>query len=252
MGKRTPSGGLKPGLRIAVNPQAFAWEQLREPVRVDSISELAQRFAELPPTPLRPRLAGENFHVLAIGEVIEARFDAVRQGGAGRAVYLVHPFVTRGALGVEALLAAPCGQQGNVIFAAVRVRLTPWGMQLFPVSVMLEDGEHRDLEQPWVEKIRGPVGKNVKQPEPKGTAKNRRRWAPRSPSVAKNFPRPACRAFLPSWAAAQRTESAGNLPGCSIVHLDIATTPGFIDPSLRINRAIFCSVDKLDSLKPKE
>jgi hypothetical protein len=156
--KRTASGRLSFGrTRATVTPQAFAWEQLREPVLVDDLDELRQRLSLLPPTALRSLRASDGFHVLAVTGAEGAVFDGARQAvratlrdAAGQAATLLHPFSSRAAEGCELLLAklgaAP------VRFVAGHVRLAPSGVVIAPTAVVFQEGATRTAVLPWVDR----------------------------------------------------------------------------------------------------
>lgn len=155
-GRRTPAGRLTPGRRMTVNPQTCAWEDLKEPLRVDDYEELQRRLASLPPASLRPCWVAEDFHVLQVASAGEVSFDTARQrveavlrDGWGRAALLSHAYVSRAAPGAEALLAEL--RRGTPVrFVAGHVRLAAGGVQIHPTALVFESEGRRRLLQPWV------------------------------------------------------------------------------------------------------
>ena len=73
-GRRTASGRLVIGrARAVVNPQNYAWEQLKAPALVDDFAELGARLRLLPPASFRPRRAAADFHVCPLDGVDHRR-----------------------------------------------------------------------------------------------------------------------------------------------------------------------------------
>jgi hypothetical protein len=157
--RRSPNRRLVlPRGKLTFNPQAYAWEKLREPVRVESCAELRAHLATLPPASLRPRRVTEGVHVLPVCSVTHVRFDHAAQqvqalvhDAAGEAARLQHPFLSRGAEGAEALLELLRTRPAAVRFLAAQVRLLPIGLVLSPIAVVSEEGGNRSLLQPWIE-----------------------------------------------------------------------------------------------------
>src|SRR5262245_58744251 len=78
--KRTPGHRVVVGRgRAVVNPQAFAWEQLRVPTLADDFDELRARLAVLPPASLRPRRVAEDFHAVPVAAVRQFAYDSAAQ-----------------------------------------------------------------------------------------------------------------------------------------------------------------------------
>jgi hypothetical protein len=164
--KRSAGGRLAIGrTRSSFSPQTYAWNALRPPALAEGFAEVASRLAGLPPASLRPRRVAEDFHVCPVARVAEARFDdttqcveAVLLDAQGDHAYLVHPYTGRGAAGSEALLAALEGE-APVRYAAGPVHLGPRGLELYPVSLVVEARKgQRRLVQPWVDGDAGEVG----------------------------------------------------------------------------------------------
>ena len=113
-GKRTAAGRLVIGrARAVVNPQNFAWEQLKAPVLVEDLAELSARLRLLPPASFRARRAAADFHVCPIEAVEHAAFDpksnaivAHLADSVGEHAFMSHPWTERGQTGAEALLTA--------------------------------------------------------------------------------------------------------------------------------------------------
>jgi hypothetical protein len=158
-GKRTPSGRLiMARAKSAMHPQAFQWEVLPEPLRIDDLQELRHRMAELPPSALRPRRLVDNFHVLKVAKVEEARFiphqQAVRallKDAAGNEAQLVHYYTHRGRSGVEALLQVLTQTPQAVCFIAGQFKLCPHGIEVYPTAVIIDQDGLRSMLQPWVD-----------------------------------------------------------------------------------------------------
>ncbi|HEY3321626.1 MAG TPA: hypothetical protein VGP72_14245 [Planctomycetota bacterium] len=162
-GKRTPARRLITArTRCAVNPQAFSWEQLKEPVRVDSFDELRERLAAMPPSALRARRVADNFYVLKVASVKDGRFDPPRQitlatllDGDGQSVTLQHPYSLRGRGGAEALLDVLAKAPESIRFVAGSVRLTTDGLTICPTAVVREANGVRSIVQPLVDGFSG-------------------------------------------------------------------------------------------------
>ena len=157
-GKRSPSGRLIPGRKVAVSPQTYEWENLREPIRVESLAELSQRLSCLPPMPLRPRNERTNFHVIPVSEVLDAQFDPVFQMAKarlldpnGKEFFLEHPYVSRGADGFEATMNVLTNRQSTIRFVAGTVNLAPMGIVVQPTAIVYEEEGLRSAVQPWLQ-----------------------------------------------------------------------------------------------------
>ena len=165
--KRTPGHRLVIGRgRAVVNPQAFAWEQLRAPVLAEDFDELRARLGVLPPASLRPRRVGEDFHVVAIAGITEWGFDASAQvvratliDVRGNRAALEHPFHSRGRGGFEALLGRLAqGPPEALRFVAGPARLGPRGLVLSPTALVFQDASARQVLQPWIDRAAGVPG----------------------------------------------------------------------------------------------
>jgi hypothetical protein len=157
-GKRTAAGRLIIGrARAVVNPQNFAWEQLKAPLLVEDFTEITARLRLLPPACFRPRRSGADFHVCPLQGVEFARFDsasnaitAVLVDANGERADLWHPWSSRGQIGAESLLAElqsgsrPLFIAGNVHSAGSRLVIRPTAV------VFAGEGSARRLVQPWV------------------------------------------------------------------------------------------------------
>jgi hypothetical protein len=159
-GKRTPSGVLvlpRTASSLSTNPQSFRWEQLKPPFAAESFTQLAARFAALPPSYLRPRRRTENLHVVNVAAAEDVTFDVAHQrllatlrDAQGDAAQLVHPFHSRACDGFNALFEALQRQGGQVRFVCGHVRNAGRGLEIRPISVVIDDGERRMAIQPWV------------------------------------------------------------------------------------------------------
>ena len=162
-GKRSPARRLGTArARSTVNPQAFQWEQLKEPVRVVSFDELRARLNAMPPSALRPRRVADNFFVLQVAKVDHANFDITRQmiyatlvDATGAEARLVHAYSDRGREGAEALLEAVTKTPHSIRFVAGGVRLSGNGLEIYPTAVIREVGGSREMIQPLVSPFKG-------------------------------------------------------------------------------------------------
>ena len=157
--KRSAGGRLAIGrTRSSFSPQTYAWDTLRPPALAEGFAEVASRLAGLPPASLRPRHVAEDFHVCPVARVVEPGFDDTTQcveatllDAQGDRAHLVHPYTGRAAAGCEALLAA-LEVGPPVRWAAGPVHLGPRGLEIYPVSLVVERGkDQRRLVQPWVD-----------------------------------------------------------------------------------------------------
>jgi len=150
---------LVPGRAPAsATPQAYAWEALRSPLRTSGFTEAAAQLREAPPMVLGPRQASARLTVCPVLHASEVRFDTARQetiarltDPLGEAAWLVHPYTSRGAAGSDCLLHALRTSPDKVRFVCGQARLDGATLILKPLSVVLEEGDHRFCIQPWVD-----------------------------------------------------------------------------------------------------
>jgi hypothetical protein len=163
--KRLPSHRLLIGRgRAAVNPQSFAWEQLRAPVLAEDFDEVRARLAVLPPSALRPRRVAEDFHVVAVAAIKDFGFDTATQNVRATLVdmrdqiaTLEHPFSSRGRDGAEALLQwLAKNPPESLRFIAGPARLRQRGLTFSPTALVFQDGASRQIVQPWVDRAVSP------------------------------------------------------------------------------------------------
>jgi hypothetical protein len=162
-GKRATNHELVLGrAKATVNPQNFSWENLRPPALAESFSEIRERLHLLPPPSLRPRRVAEDFHVCPIARIEEAAFipatqtiEAIVVDARGEHAFLRHPYTSRGSEGAERLLACLTATPSLVRFIAGPMRLTPNGLRIEPVAVVVED-KVRMVIQPWIDRNRDP------------------------------------------------------------------------------------------------
>lgn len=165
-GKRAADHRLILGrARATVNPQAFAWENLRPPLLAGDFAEVTDRLGILPPASLRPRRVAEDFHVCPVAGVDGVDFvsssqlvTAVLRDTHDHRVMLRHPYTSRGAEGADRLLAALQQQGAAVRFVAGQVRLAADGLVIHPVCLVLQDGSTRKGLQPWVDRCKDTAG----------------------------------------------------------------------------------------------
>jgi hypothetical protein len=167
-GKRTPGYQLQLARNpVSLNPQAFQWEKLRSPLRVDDFAELTDWLRELPPAELRPRRFTERLQVLAITAVQSTEFDPVTQtiqaqvtDATGNLATIVHPYSDRGQFGLETMLQKL--QQPNALkFVSAQVSLSRRGLTLAPIALIFQEATTRSMLQPW---ITAPVGDQIPTP----------------------------------------------------------------------------------------
>jgi hypothetical protein len=158
-GRRTASGRLVIGrARAVVNPQSFAWEQLKAPALVEDFAELSARLRLLPPASFRPRREAADFHVCPLDGVDGATFDpatnsivAALRDRSGLYARLSHPWMVRGEPGAEALLAA-LGCNAKPLFIAGHVRASGATLLIRPTAVVFAgEGASRWAVMPWLE-----------------------------------------------------------------------------------------------------
>ena len=173
--KRSPSCRLVIGRgRAVVNPQAFAWEQLRAPVLAEDFAEIRARLGLLPPASLRPRRVAEDFHAVAIAAVEGFAFDPAAQvvratlrDARGDLAALEHPYSSRGREGVDALLARLTSTAPDAFrFVAGPARLGASGLSISPTALVFQDGAARRILQPWIDRDRDDVGASGSAPAP--------------------------------------------------------------------------------------
>lgn len=174
--RRTASGQLVPSRRATVNPQSYAWEQLREPVRVDLFAELQKRQGNLPPAALRPVRAAGDFHVLRVARIAQAGFDVPNQtvraellDADANSVHLAYPHVSEAREGTEALLDALTRRAAAIRFVAGLVRPASRGLEILPVSLVVEENGNRQMLQPWIDRFQ-PVAATAAAPIPPTSA----------------------------------------------------------------------------------
>jgi hypothetical protein len=158
--KRDAGHRLRPGnsAKLTVQPQAFAWENLRPPVLVEEFAELDARLSALPPSSLRPRRVAEDFHVCKVARVEAADFDSATQtvqalvgDERGQHAFVLHPYTSRGQAGAEALLARLRQQPEGLRFVSGSVQRGPRGLVISPACAVFQDGDKRVAVQPWID-----------------------------------------------------------------------------------------------------
>jgi hypothetical protein len=165
-GKRSPRYELLPGRAQKGRPspvllaqETLAWEEIDPPVRMDDFADLEAHLALLPPSSLRPRRVAEDFHVVKVASVEDARFDhaaqvvqAVLVDARGNRALLEHPYTSRGRAGVEVLLGRLNRGPGQPCFVAGQVSRSAGALIIRPVSLVCQEDGRRTLLQPWVER----------------------------------------------------------------------------------------------------
>ena len=158
-GRRTAVGRLVIGrARAVVNPQNYAWEQLKAPVLVEDFAELSARLRLLPPASFRSRRAAADFHVCPIQSVEQAAFDpktnsviALLCDPSGRHAFMSHPWSERGQTGAEALLAA-LSSGSKPLFVAGHMRTAGSKLLIHPTAVVFAgESTSRRCVLPWLD-----------------------------------------------------------------------------------------------------
>lgn len=159
-GKRTPTGELilpRGSGKLTTNPQTYQWEQLKPPLAVTSFEQLRQRFEALPPSWLRPLRRTENLHVVTVAGVVDTQFDVVGQqliatlqDPEGHQAKLIHPFHSRGLDGFNDLNEVLQTRGKHLRFVCGHVRMISGEIQIFPVSIVVEQKNGRIALNPWL------------------------------------------------------------------------------------------------------
>ena len=161
-GQRTASGQLvlpRTASSLTLHPQSFQWEQLQPPFAVDDFSQLAARVESLPPACLRPRRSTDNLYAIAVHGADQVAFDSARQrlvarlrDSQGNFAELSHAFHSRCSEEFDSLAKAleQCG--GQVRFVCGHIRASGQGLEVQPVSLVLDDGERRTGLFPWLKR----------------------------------------------------------------------------------------------------
>ena len=121
------------------------------------LAQLSARFASLPPSYLRPRRQTENLHAVAVAAAENATFDvsasatdgrlarrAWRHGPAGTP--LPHPWPRR----LRRTAGSAAAARAEVRFVCGHVRAAGRTLEIYPISVIVDDGTRRLGLQPWV------------------------------------------------------------------------------------------------------
>lgn len=173
-GKRTPRGQLilpRGAAALGANPQAFAWEQLKSPTLIENFAQLTARLDALPPSYLRPRRLTEDLHVCPVRTIEQVAFDVAQQrltavlvDGQGNRATLTHPYHSRGRLGFECLAEALKNRSQEIRFVCGVVSRSPGGLVIRPVALVFDDGQRRQLVQPWTDSRPGETAPQHAEP----------------------------------------------------------------------------------------
>jgi hypothetical protein len=105
------------------------------------------------------RVAGD-FQVLKVARVTNAGFDAAQQAvkaelldAEGNAIRLAYPHVSEAREGTEALLHALTEKGADIRFVAGLIRPASHGLEILPVSLVIEENGARRLIQPAVDRF---------------------------------------------------------------------------------------------------
>lgn len=141
-----------------VYTQQYRWEELLAPVLAETFADVRARLANLPPASLRPRRHGEDFHVVPVVRVENARFEqrehalrATLVDAAGGTVQLHHPFETRNRNGTRRALQWLTTRTDDLRFVAGRFRRGSDSLVVSPTALVFETTKGRVLVQPWVD-----------------------------------------------------------------------------------------------------
>ncbi len=170
-GKRLASGELvlpRSQSAIAVNPQSFQWEQLKPPLAAENFQQLANRWAYLPPSYLRPRRRTEGLHVVAIARVENVTFNPVEQSleatlvdNIGKTATMVLPFHTRGQSGFNSFLNELQANGQAARFVSGYVSLANQQLTVRPLAIVMEvNGSRRAIYPYWSQERNKESGKN--------------------------------------------------------------------------------------------
>lgn len=165
-GKRATNRELVLGrAKAAVNPQGYAWENLHAPVFAEAFAEVRERLRLLPPSSLRPRRVGEDFHVCPVARIENAAFlphmqaiEAVLSDSRGDRLLLRHPFTSRGREGSERLLRVLLDEATQTWFVAGPMRIDADGLVVEPVALVVQGDSARVVIQPWIDREAGSAG----------------------------------------------------------------------------------------------
>lgn len=158
-GRRTPSGRLLPGRAPAsVSPQAYAWENLRAPVRVSGFAELREQLRSAAPIALGPRQLAARLTVCPVRAASDVEFSTAHQkivarlsDPQGDTALLVHPFFSRGAPGAEKLISVLRRSPNELRFICAQAQLAGTELVLSPLSLVYDDGGRHTCVQPWTD-----------------------------------------------------------------------------------------------------
>lgn len=140
-------------------PQSFDWDQVLAPVRVEDFEELRASLLAAPPGALRPRVVGEDFHVVPVREALDPAFDPKTQAVVatlvdihGAHATLRHPYTNRNRHGTERLLHWLRATSHRLAYVAGVMKLGPTGVRIEPTAAIFEDTSGtRMVVQPWVD-----------------------------------------------------------------------------------------------------
>jgi hypothetical protein len=224
-GRRTASGRLVIGRsRAVVNPQNYAWEQLKAPVLVEDFAELAARLRLLPPASFRPRRAAADFHVCPLDGVEHAAFDpatnsitGILRDRSGNKSQFSHPWTQRCEAGAEALLSALVSG-AKPLFVAGHVRASGdsrLSLLFHPTTIVFAgEGASRRGVMPWLDGAsKAAVGEGFRQHHSPSVRQGGSRYGPPAELMAEvvlNGLRRISNRQWPGWARAiVETEECG-------------------------------------------
>ncbi len=156
--KRTIENRVTFSRNTIVNPQSFQWKNLRSNLLMDDFDELKARLDARPLGPFRSLKASENFYVLAIKSVDNARFNVASQmisadivDANNTSIRLEYPFTTQGSQGAEALLQLLTRHGELIQFMSGTITEHMQSMAFEPVGVVYLHEQQSMLLQPFVD-----------------------------------------------------------------------------------------------------
>lgn len=159
--KLTPTREISFGRNpFLAGAQDFDWAKLKAPVYADSIAELKELASSTAPPYLGLRVTGQKIHVVAIDKVEFASFSILDQAitaqlvdRSGERAVLHHPYMSRGAAGVEKTLKELLYKEQRCIYVSGEVIGRADGLQIRPIGLVFENkAGQRHLCQPWIDR----------------------------------------------------------------------------------------------------
>ncbi|GAB2584907.1 hypothetical protein GCM10027168_17110 [Streptomyces capparidis] len=135
--------------KTGVTPLGRAWEHLPATVAPPDLATLGKELAELPPRPVRPRVAAELVRVVPVAEVRsigyapgDQRLEAVIADAAGTTATVSAEYHPASPAALDHLAAALAGEFGAPRFVSGTVQRARGGVRVDPVAVVTDTGPH--------------------------------------------------------------------------------------------------------------